>query len=172
MRRYLDKLRPLSIQSDYNESQEDMHDGPQFPALTCAHPSTNDRFGYLWYLWRYLKPFILKFFKTEIMWARSARGEKEKNKWDVASDRESDIVNSIRQASKWAEEKLDRACAVDRVFAVVSLLRSSITEKLDCASVVDQEEHCSSCQRRRCVGTSVRFLQKRAEILRVFFTAV
>ncbi len=47
-----------------------------------------------------------------------------------------------------------------------------ITEKLDCASVVDQEEHCSSCQRRWCVGMSVRFLRKGAEILRVFFTAV
>ncbi len=61
---------------------------------------------------------------------------------------------------------------MNRVFAVVRFLRSSITEKLDCASAVDQEEHCSSCQRRRCVGTSVCFLRKRAEILRVFFTAV
>ncbi len=26
--------------------------------------------------------------------------------------------------------------------------------------MVDQEEHRSSCQRRRCVGTSVRFLRK------------
>ncbi len=38
--------------------------------------------------------------------------------------------------------------------------------------MVDQEEHRSSCQRRRCVGMSVRFLRKGTEILRVFFTTV
>ncbi len=60
---------------------------------------------------------------------------------------------------------------MDRVFCCREFLLSLTTEKLDCASVVDQEEHCSSCQWRQCVGTSVRFLRK-GVVLRVFFTAV